>query len=348
MTNWRKRARGLAAALALMAAATPALALDLPELMSLLARQRGGEARFTEQRFVRSLDEPLQASGTLSFAAPDRFTRRTLAPRAETMAVEGNLLTLTRNGRSRSVTLDSAPEMVALVEAMRGTLTGNAQTLERHFRATPGGSAEAWTLDLVPRESHVSASVRSVHIVGRGSDVRVVESCSSTATARSCRSSRWPAEALKCLPRDARPAGGAISVAHRAARDPRPMKRRAVQWIAKAPLRDGRPCPLRCCTALACACAATWRGRRPGHAFSGPRSRAAAPRADDTASTPLRHIATEATANGACARMPEPPARGGGGVPAGTPPAAPQGGGGACGRRPHSRSPGGVVCRPRC
>lgn len=156
-----------AAALVLMASAMPALAFDLPALMALLGQQRSGEAEFSEQRFVRGLDEPLTASGTLSFSAPDRFVRTTLKPRAETMTVEGNTVSLTRGGRSRSFTLDAAPEMAGLVEAIRGTLTGNAQTVQRYFKPELSGNAEQWTLALTPLESGLGAQVRVIHIGGR-------------------------------------------------------------------------------------------------------------------------------------------------------------------------------------
>jgi hypothetical protein len=41
------------------------------------------------------------ASGTLSFSAPDRFARHTLEPRAESMVVEGNTVSIRRGGRRR-------------------------------------------------------------------------------------------------------------------------------------------------------------------------------------------------------------------------------------------------------
>ncbi|KQW66656.1 LolA-related protein [Methylibium sp. Root1272] len=168
--RWLKHAGQAAAWLALGASgAAPAAgpSFELPELMALLARRRSGEARFTELRHVQGLDQPLEASGTLSFAAPDRLARHTLQPRPESMVVEGNTLTLTRSGRSRSFALDATPELVALVEAMRATLTGNAQTLTRYFRAQLAGSAEKWTLDLVPADSRLAGQVRSVRIAGQ-------------------------------------------------------------------------------------------------------------------------------------------------------------------------------------
>ncbi|MET3440195.1 outer membrane lipoprotein-sorting protein [Variovorax paradoxus] len=161
--------------LALACCAAPAWAFDLPELMGLLSKQKSGEARFTEQRFVHGLEGPLDARGTLSFEAPDKLVRRTLSPRVETMAVEGNTLTLSRGGRNRTLTLDSMPELLGLVEAMRGTLTGDGTTLQRYFRSTVGGSAGNWTLDLTPIDSRLAAQMRSIRITGRASEVLGLE-----------------------------------------------------------------------------------------------------------------------------------------------------------------------------
>ena len=104
---------------------------DLTALAALLAQRKSGEARFEETRLVSGIDGPLFSSGTLSFTAPDAFARRTLRPREESMTVQGNVMTLKRGGRSRQMTLDAVPELTALVEAMRGTLTGDAVALQK-------------------------------------------------------------------------------------------------------------------------------------------------------------------------------------------------------------------------
>jgi outer membrane lipoprotein-sorting protein len=169
--DWLCRALVLAVALC----AAPAWAFDLPELMGLLAKQKSGEARFTEQRFVHGLEGPLDASGTLSFDAPDKLVRRTLSPRIETMAVDGNTLTLSRGGRNRTLALDSMPELLGLVEAMRGTLSGDGATLQRYFKSTVSGTQAKWTLDLTPIDSRLAAQVRSMRISGRASDVLGLE-----------------------------------------------------------------------------------------------------------------------------------------------------------------------------
>jgi hypothetical protein len=155
--------------------ATPAwAAFDLPTLARLLAQRKGGEARFTEERFVSGFDGPLRASGILSFSAPDRFTRQTLEPLVESMSVEGNTITLKRSGRSRQMTMDAVPELSALIEAVRGTLTGNAVTLDKHFKVSVEGDAAKWGLTLVPRDARLATQVRELQIAGLGSDVRSV------------------------------------------------------------------------------------------------------------------------------------------------------------------------------
>jgi len=67
--------------------------LPVSSYLAAPVKSRGGEvlgglffghsakAKFTEQRFVRGLEGPLEASGVLSFTAPDKLVRRTLTPR---------------------------------------------------------------------------------------------------------------------------------------------------------------------------------------------------------------------------------------------------------------------------
>ncbi|HEY5321262.1 MAG TPA: outer membrane lipoprotein carrier protein LolA, partial [Caldimonas sp.] len=114
---------GLAAAAA--AAATSAADFDLTQLTTQLARVKSGEATFTEKRRVEMLDRTLESSGRLAFRAPDTFIRETLKPRREKLEVTGNVLTMSLGERSRTLQLDSAPEAAVIVEAVRGTLTGN-------------------------------------------------------------------------------------------------------------------------------------------------------------------------------------------------------------------------------
>lgn len=162
----------LAAMLLLCASAQ---ALELAEVMGLLAQRRHAEAGFTEERFVSGFNEPLRSSGTLSFSAPDNFARRTLQPRPEAMVVEGQRVTLERAGRVRRVGLDDIPELAALVAAVRGTLTGNAAALRQYFEPAVSGSTASWSIRLKPLDERLLDAVRQLRIDGEGTEVRQVE-----------------------------------------------------------------------------------------------------------------------------------------------------------------------------
>ena len=149
-----------------------ALKFDLAALMAQLAQRKGGEARFTEERTVGSLDDTLRASGRLSFQAPDRFARYTEEPRAESMEVQGNQVLLKRGTRTRQMALDAIPELAALADAMRGTLNGDAVALQRHFKTQVSGNAARWVLLLTPLDTRLARSVRQLEIAGTGSEVR--------------------------------------------------------------------------------------------------------------------------------------------------------------------------------
>jgi len=143
--------------------------------MQMLEGNRGGQALFTETRHVAMLEQALQSSGRLTFEAPDTFVRETLHPRSERVAVTGNQLTLTQGNRVRVFALDAAPEAAVMIEAIRGTLSGNRQMLERYFKLGVGGEARDWWLELVPLESRLRAQVRTIRVAGGHSHVREVQ-----------------------------------------------------------------------------------------------------------------------------------------------------------------------------
>ncbi|MES3013121.1 MAG: LolA-related protein [Pseudomonadota bacterium] len=177
-----RRCAALASVATLFAAfALPAHAqatFDIALLMRTLAQVKAGEATFTETRTVAMLERTLQSSGRLSFEAPDSFVRETLKPRREKIAVVGNSVTMSMGSgtgvRSRTVPLDSVPEAAVIMEAIRGTLTGNRDAIERHFTPTVSGTPQRWTLELKPREPRLRELVIAVRLAGENGLVREV------------------------------------------------------------------------------------------------------------------------------------------------------------------------------
>lgn len=148
--------------------------LQLPDLMRLLALHKSAKATFVERKFIALLDKPLDSSGELSFTAPDRLEKRTLAPKPESLVLEGDRLTVETTSKKIVINLQSHPEAAAFVESIRGTLAGDLGSLEKFYSLQLSGSADHWTLELVPRQPEMLRIVSRIRFEGSGSAVNLI------------------------------------------------------------------------------------------------------------------------------------------------------------------------------
>lgn len=148
---------------------------DIDQLMSELARHKGGRATFVETRTLAMLDKPLQSSGEMRYLPPDRLEKRTLAPREETVVLDKDTLSVERDQRRMTINVASRPEAQAFVESVRSTLSGNRQALERHYRLELSGVAAKWSLVLVPVDAAVASLLQRITVTGQGNQVRRIE-----------------------------------------------------------------------------------------------------------------------------------------------------------------------------
>jgi hypothetical protein len=61
--------------------AVDAAGWDIKRLMQELGQVKIAKGRFVERRYLAILTAPLESSGTLTYVAPDRLEKHTLAPR---------------------------------------------------------------------------------------------------------------------------------------------------------------------------------------------------------------------------------------------------------------------------
>ena len=147
----------------------------LSDLMQLLAQQKSGKASFAEKKYIGILDKPLESSGELSFEAPGRLEKRTLKPRPETMLLDGDNLTVTLyDKRPLNLRLQDHPEVVAVVESIRGTLSGDKAALEKNYTVDFSGSQGKWQLTLTPVQKVVAKVVRQIHIGGADANIKTI------------------------------------------------------------------------------------------------------------------------------------------------------------------------------
>jgi outer membrane lipoprotein-sorting protein len=152
-----------------------AAAYDIGQLMADLARHKGGKAKFVEKKFLAVLDKPLVATGEMTYTAPDRLEKRTLTPKPETMLLDKDILTLEREKQKLTINLASQPEALAFIDSIRGTLAGNRAALERNYALYLAGTADKWTLTLLPSDQKIAAIVQRVTVSGSRGQVRQIE-----------------------------------------------------------------------------------------------------------------------------------------------------------------------------
>jgi hypothetical protein len=129
-----------------------------------------------KKKYIGIIDKPIESSGELAFTAPDRLEKRTLKPKAETLLLEGDKLTVDQPGkRLLIVDLQEHPEVAAFVESIRGTLSGDLSTLEKFYTLKLTGTAEEWQLELIPRQKQMLKVISRIQIGGTHADVKKID-----------------------------------------------------------------------------------------------------------------------------------------------------------------------------
>jgi outer membrane lipoprotein-sorting protein len=159
---------------------TASLAADasgwtLDRLMSTLGAKKSGRAHFTETRYLKIASAPLESSGELVFVAPDHLEKHTVSPKPENLVVDGDMLTVDRNGRKTTIPLRNIPEAGAFIDSIRATLAGNRFALENTYTVSVAGQGNDWAMTLVPTDSRMLKTVSSIVIAGTGASLARVE-----------------------------------------------------------------------------------------------------------------------------------------------------------------------------
>ncbi|MDR3390810.1 MAG: outer-membrane lipoprotein carrier protein LolA [Sulfuriferula sp.] len=149
-------------------------AWDIDQLMHSLAQTRSGHASFVETKSIAMLDQPVVSSGELFYTAPDKLEKRTIKPKPETMVVDGDNLLITRKQQKYRLQLQDYPELAAFIDSVRGTLAGDRKALERTYQLSLTGTAQGWTLQLVPLSTKMKQVVSNISIAGVNDDVRSI------------------------------------------------------------------------------------------------------------------------------------------------------------------------------
>src|SRR5450830_118405 len=148
---------------------------DIEQLMQSLAATRSGHASFVEKKSIAILDKPIESSGELFYSAPDRLEKRTLKPKAESMLLDKDTLTVEQRGKKHVLSLQCYPEVAAFIDSIRGTLAGDRKALERTYQLSMEGDEQKWNLALLPIADKMKKVVSKINIAGSGNILHSIE-----------------------------------------------------------------------------------------------------------------------------------------------------------------------------
>ncbi len=163
-----KPIRFLLAPLAFVGAVTAFAAepFTAEQLMRSLAAHGTSRVGFVEKKYLSTLNQPLESAGELAYTAPSRLEKKTVRPKAETLVIDGDTLSIERDGRKRSISLSSYPEVASLTDSIRATLGGDLAHLSRNYRVILDGTREQWRLTLLPSDPKIAALVSRITVDG--------------------------------------------------------------------------------------------------------------------------------------------------------------------------------------
>lgn len=151
---------------------TAAEAWDLTDLMRERSEVTEERAEFEETRSVRELREPLQLEGTLVYRAPDYVRKTVTSPERDELEIVDDRIGITNARGYREFEVGEYSELTGIVAAIRGTLAGDLDILERYFRVAFEGERAGWELTLIPRSEALAEAVEEIVIRGDGPDVQ--------------------------------------------------------------------------------------------------------------------------------------------------------------------------------
>ena len=107
---------------------------DLSQLMFRFSAIKTASAHFTERRYLHMLRAPLDDSGVLIYAAPDKLQKNTLLPDRQNLSISGDTVTIEREGKAQTLRLGDYPQIAGLIEGDPRDACGRSRDAPAHLR----------------------------------------------------------------------------------------------------------------------------------------------------------------------------------------------------------------------
>ena len=160
------RGRLLLALAALCALSSPARSADLATILAGTAVQPPAEIGFREERHNPMFREPMVLAGRLEYLDAGVLRKVVEFPFAEDILVEDNRVAVTRDGKTRKLSLNRSRALKTILGAIEAVLAGDQARLEESFQCDVTGPIDAWSLQMTPLAKSVARRLTAIEVTG--------------------------------------------------------------------------------------------------------------------------------------------------------------------------------------
>ena len=166
--EWRRCRRWLFAlgVLLWVGSVQPASALELGTLLDRVRVTPPERVVFRELRYNSLLQEPMELSGYLEYLGPGKMRKVIESPFQEALLVDGDRIEISRDGRTRRLSLRTRKPALLMLQSIESLLAGNVESLNRHFETTLSGSEDDWRLQLTPKSEQLARRLSGISVCG--------------------------------------------------------------------------------------------------------------------------------------------------------------------------------------
>jgi hypothetical protein len=157
--------RGLAAAGLFVACAAPAWAFDLQDLQSQLREAPVVRGQFVQQKYLRSLPQPLTSTGLFTLSATNGLLWELRAPLHQDLMLTPNAI-FRRDDGGKWQALPQAVGSGRETRMFLTVLSGDTQALQDNFDMALRGTANDWNLVMTPKSALLKQIFTDIRIAG--------------------------------------------------------------------------------------------------------------------------------------------------------------------------------------
>ena len=150
----------------ILAISPAASGADLARILQRTAVEAPAEVSFSEERHNPMFREPMVLTGHLEYRGDGVLRKVIESPFVEDMLIEDNHLYLSRDAKTRKLSLNRSRALKTILGAIEAVLAGDMQTLEASFEIGVSGTDDDWTLQMTPSSRSIARRIEAFEVKG--------------------------------------------------------------------------------------------------------------------------------------------------------------------------------------